>query len=135
MKQLVDKLVLLERDISTDKGEFVLFALFLREDALDRWDLVVSAPWIEANKKEALDYLVSQLQPRLEPEELLFISRIVLIDKDNPALEAIHKSIKAEHSAVEVVNSNFFGLQIERAYIITSNRESAVANPVILTSS
>lgn len=129
MKQLVEKLVPLEHDISADKGGFALFALFLREDAQDRWDLVVSAPWIEANKKKALDYLVNQLQPRLEPRELLSISRIVLIDKDNPALESIHKAIRVEHGTTEVMNSNFFGLQIKHAYIITSKRESAKPNP------
>ena len=128
MKQLVEKLVPLEREISADKGEFALFALFLREDAQDRWDLVVSASWIEADKKKALDYLVNQLQPRLKPQELLSISRIVLIDEDNPALEAIHKAIRAEHGTTEVRNSNFFGLQIEHAYIITSKRECAKSN-------
>lgn len=128
MKQLVEKLVPLEREISADKGEFALFALFLREDAQDRWDLVVSASWIEADKKKALDYLVNQLQSRLEPQELLSISRIVLIDEGNPALEALHKAIRVESGTTEVRNSNFFGLQIEHAYIIISKRESAKSN-------
>ena len=45
MKKFIEKIVSLEQTISTEKGDFVFFALFLREDAQDKWDLVVSAPW------------------------------------------------------------------------------------------
>jgi hypothetical protein len=47
MKEFIDKYIELERSISYEKGDFSLFALFLREDAADIWDLVVAAPWIE----------------------------------------------------------------------------------------
>lgn len=124
MKELVDKLVSLERDVSDERGEFYLFALFLREDAQDKWDLIVSAPWIQADKKEALNYLATHIQSRLIPAELISLSRIVLIDTDNPALEAINKAIRVEHGKAEVRDSNFFGLQIDHAYIVTSKRRS-----------
>ncbi len=124
MKELVDKLVSLERNVSDERGEFYLFALFLREDAQDKWDLMVSAPWIQADKKEALNYLATHIQSRLIPAELISLSRIVLIDTDNPALEAINKAIRVEHGKAEVRNSNFFGLQIDHAYIVTSKRQS-----------
>jgi len=48
MKELVEKPRKLEAEIAAEKGPFLLFALFLRQDAADRWDLVVAAPWIEA---------------------------------------------------------------------------------------
>jgi len=51
MKQILDKFVSLERDIASEKGEFSLFALFLREDAEDNWDLLASAPWLEKRIK------------------------------------------------------------------------------------
>jgi hypothetical protein len=44
MKELLGKFVELEQRLSQERGEFSLFALFLREDASDKWDLVVSAP-------------------------------------------------------------------------------------------
>ena len=40
MKQTIEKLASLERDIASEKGESSLFALFLREDANDTWDLL-----------------------------------------------------------------------------------------------
>ncbi|ETX06024.1 MAG: hypothetical protein ETSY2_19590 [Candidatus Entotheonella gemina] len=74
MKQIVDKLVALEHDIVSEKGEFSLLALLLREDAGDKWDLLASAPWLEENQKASLDYLVNHLQSRLETQELLSLS-------------------------------------------------------------
>lgn len=127
MKQLIEKLVFLERQISAEKGEFSLFAFFLREDAQNKWDLVVSAPWIKADKKETLDYFAKLLRSSLDIQELLSLSRIVLIDINNPGLEAIHKAVRVEHGTVEIKDSNFFGLDIKHVYIITSKKEDTVA--------
>ena len=125
MKQIIEKLASLERDIASEKGEFSLFALFLREDAGDTWDLLASAPWLEADKRESLDYLVNQLRARLDTQELLSLSRIVLLEKGNPVLEAIHKAIQVRHGIAEVRDGISFGVPIKHAYIITSARENS----------
>jgi hypothetical protein len=120
MKELLEKLLTLGRKNSDERGDFILFALFLREDAEDRWDLVISASWLDAKKKESFEYLAGQLKFTLNIQELLIISRIVILDQENPGLDAIARALHAEHSIVEVRDSNFFGLQIKHAYIITS---------------
>jgi len=125
MKQTIEKLASLEHDIASEKGEFSLFALFLREDTDDKWDLLASAPWLEADKRESLEYLVNQLRARLDTQELLSLSRIVLLEKGNPVLEAIHKAIKVRHGMAEVGDSISFGVPIKHAYIITSAREKS----------
>lgn len=122
MKDLISKFVGIERQIAEEKGDFALFALFLREDVPDRWDLVVSAPWFGPDEKETLDYLVRKIRPRLKESEVVMLSRIVLVPSTHPALRAIHKAVEIEHGSVEVSNSNFFGLSIKHAYIITSKR-------------
>ncbi len=129
MKQIIEKLASLERDIASEKGEFSLFALFLREDADDKWDLLASASWLEANNRESLEYLVNQLRARLDTQELLSLSMIVLLEKGNPVLEAIHKAIKVRHGMAEVRDSISFGVPIKHAYIITSERENSPRNP------
>ena len=128
MKKFIEKIAALEQTISAVKGDFVLFALFLREDAQDKWDLVVSAPWIEVNKKVALSYLANELRSQLRSQEMLTLSRVVLVDNDDPALEAIHKAISVEHGKVEIKDSNFFGLQIKHAVIITSKRHTVISS-------
>jgi hypothetical protein len=128
-KETREKLASLEREVSSEKGEFSLFGLFLREDSQDedKWDLLVAAPWLEADKKEALAYLAQKIQKHLEPDEILSISRIVVLEKGNPNLENIHKAVKVKQKWVELKENNLFGLPITQACISTS---SAV-NPTI----
>ena len=123
MKELVAKLRSLEQEIAEEKGDFSLFAVFLREDVPNRWDLVVSAAWFGPNEKSTLDYLVDKIRSRLKESELLMLSRIVLVCASDPSLKAIHSAVKVEHGEVEISNSSFFGLLIKQAYIITSKRE------------
>jgi hypothetical protein len=125
MKEFVDRFVDLERKLSLEKGEFALFALFLRDDALDKWDLVVAAPWIESDRKTALSYITNQIQAAFKPDELTRLSRVVIVDEANPALDAINRAIRIEHDIADIQNSNFFGLQIKHGYVITSQKPSA----------
>ena len=124
MRELVEKIRKLEEQIAKQKGHFSLFALFLREEAPNRWDLVVSAPWFWADEKKTLDFLAKKLRSRLANDELVAISRIVLIEQSNPELKAIHRTLQVEHGAEELRDSNFFGLQIRHAYVITSHLPS-----------
>jgi hypothetical protein len=120
MKQLLEKLVDVERGIAEEKGSFALFGLFLREDAPNTWDLIVSAPWFGRDEKKTLDYLAGKLQTKLKPDELTSLSRIVVVGSTEPSVKAIHRALRVEHGSAEVRDCNFFGLPIKHAYIITS---------------
>jgi len=124
MKEITEKLRTLEQSIAAEKGNFLLFALFLREDAPDRWDLLVAAHWIPKNKNTALKYFSDKLIRTLSQKELLKLSRIAIIEPDEPALAAIQQAMHVEHSIAEIKDSNFFGMQIKHAYIITSRRQA-----------
>lgn len=121
MKELIGKFIELEQKISVAKGDFTFFALFLREDAPDKWDLLVAAPWIELGKREALLFIAQHLQTAFQPEELTQLSRIVLVELDNPALQAITQNLDVTRAVIDVNESNLFGLQIKQAVIITSH--------------
>ena len=122
-KETREKLALLEQEISAQKGDFSLFGLFLRENAKDedKWDLLVAAPWLDADEKQGLEYLAKEIQKRLEPDELLSISRIVVLEKENPVLRAIHKVVNVKHKDFEVKDNNFYGVEISQAFISTSS--------------
>jgi len=75
-----------------------------------------------------LEYLVNQLRSRLDTQDLLSLSRIVLLEKSNPVLDAIHKAIQVRHGMAEVRDSISFGVPIKHAYIITSEREKSTRN-------
>ena len=110
----------LESDISVAKGDFALFALFLREDLSDRWDLMVSAPWASEDKKGALKYLITRIKADLGSAGLTQLSRIVFIDPNDVAVRNLNRAIHVEHGAVELRDRNLFGLAIKHAFIITS---------------
>jgi len=122
MKDIATKLRDVEEKMSKDKGAFNLFALFMREDAENKWDLLVSSKWISKNKSKSLKYIASNVQNALTQKELVKISRIIIIDNDNSALDVIHQSLATEHSITEIRNCIFFGLSIQHAYIITSQK-------------
>ena len=127
MKEIVEKLKQQENNMAQEKGPFDLFALFLREDSPDKWDIVVAAQWIEKNKQDALKYITEALHKSLTQSEILKLSRIAIIDKSNPALEVFQRAIHVEHGMSEIKDSNFFGLQIKHVYLITSQRREGNA--------
>lgn len=120
-KEMVMKLLNIEKEVAYKKGSFNLFALFLR-DGENKWDLLISSAWIDKEKYESLRYIASIIQRKLTKEELLEISGIEIIDHNDSALNEIYNSINVEHSIVEKTNRDFFGVMIRRAYIITSCR-------------
>ncbi len=120
MNMMIDKLCRLEILLAKEKGPFDLFALLLREGGYDKWDLVASALWIEKDYNSAQEYVTKKLHSTLSTDELLKISKIVLIDEFDERVRYIQKAVKVEHRAVELRENNFFGLRIELAYVITS---------------
>src|SRR5437867_8326091 len=125
--ELTEKFTRLESQIAQEKGDFVLFALFMREDVPDRWDLLVSAPWVGSNKREAVEYFVNQIKSRLGEQDLTSLARIVVVDPQDAAVQALNRAVQIEHGGVEVRDSTFFGLTVKPAYIITSQRPQAPA--------
>jgi len=128
MKDLIDKFISIEKELSEEAGDFELFALFLREDSPNKWDLLVSANWIDQDKSHALKIVSNKVQEHLEKKELVNLSRIVVIKDDNPALEAFHQAVSVEHGYTEIQNATFFGLEIKHAIVITSRSNTAKAS-------
>lgn len=127
MKAVVADFVKLEQEVAAARGKFSLFALFAREDLPDRWDLIVSAPWA-TGQQEVVDYLVTQIKERIGADKLVGLSRIVVIPPSEPPVQALNRAIHMEHSDAEIKNSDFFGLRIKHAFLITSQSlESPVA--------
>jgi len=122
MREIAEKLRKVERALSDVNGPFDLFALFLREDSADVWDLLVAASWLNPNKLVALRDIAEKVKAELGADELTKLSRIVIIEESNPALAAVQQAISIEHGLSEIQSSVFFGLMIRHAFVITSRR-------------
>lgn len=120
MKEQAQKLIGVEKALSETNGPFDLFALFLREDAPNKWDLVVSSDWARNDKKKAIEETVKQVRTVFSDEEMLMLSRMIILEKDDAKLEALHRAMNVEHGLAEVSDTNLFGLAIKHAYLITS---------------
>lgn len=120
MNDIAEKFASLEAVVARKRGDFSLFALFLREDAPDRWDLLVAAPWATQTQDETVEYLVNEIKSHLGPQELINLSRIVVVDPHNPEVQEFTKTYPVEHGRLEVWDSVIFGLPIHHAFIITS---------------
>ena len=122
MTDIAEKFASLEAVVAKKKGDFSLFALFLREDAPDRWDLMVAATWASQNKNETVEYLVNEIKshPDLGPQELINLSRILVVVPHDPEVQKFTKTFPVEHGRLEVRDRIIFGLPIQHAFIITA---------------
>jgi hypothetical protein len=64
-----DRFSRVEAQTAREKGDLVLFALFMREEVPDRWDPIVSAPWAWSDKQSAVRCLVDQIKSVLGSQE------------------------------------------------------------------
>jgi hypothetical protein len=130
IKHIMEKLRSLEKEIADERGGFSLFALFLREDAENRWDLVVAAPWLNPDSLEDINYIANKLKSCLGENELITISRIVLLDLSDPIVKIINKNWGVSRGgSLELNDPQIFntGLPFKHAYIIISRSEKPVS--------
>ena len=121
MDAIVEKLRKMELEVSKEKGDFRLYALFLRQNMPNKWDFLISAPWADKQGKQiTLKYMFSKIHKYLTIPERHRISRIVIIDKENPDLPELLESVKVKHDKFETINKDYFGIDINHAYFITT---------------
>lgn len=116
-----ERFVGLEKRISNEIGDLALFALVLRQGSEDKWDLLISASWIEPNKGEALRSFV-RMYSRGRPGEWEKISRLVLLDPRDPAVLGFQNFVGVEHGWLELQNCVVEGIHVEHAYVVTSRK-------------
>jgi hypothetical protein len=124
MNAFVDSIVELERQIAAERGDFALFVLLEREDLPGRWDLVVSAPWLD-DERGFVDYLVGYIKKMMGGEQLVALSRVVVAKPEDELVQAMTGAFSMKHGVWEIWNTEFFGLEIRHAYIITSQTLSS----------
>lgn len=120
MNSLINDLREVERAMSSEHGEFALFACFLPADAQDQWDLVVSAPWAPRNDRATLNKFVKAVDARMAPSERLLLSRIVIVEPSDPDVQTINSRFTVQHDLVEVRNEQYFGFLVDDGFIVTS---------------
>lgn len=121
MSEIIEKFRAIEKLIADEKGGIVLFGLFVREDSIGNWDVVISAPWVvDKNRREALDYVIAVTYSRLTREEILSLSAFFLLEPWQPFVREVTQMVQVEHGLVELRDVVLNGMAMTRAYIMTS---------------
>jgi hypothetical protein len=89
MNAFVKKLSRIAADMAAEKPKLHFFGLVHRADAPDLWDLLVSSDKLEPWSMQALRYVAARLKKVLTAEELVKISRIVVLPRKNKAITAL----------------------------------------------
>jgi hypothetical protein len=126
MKEILDKLKSVVQALEKEHGPILLFALFLREDALEKWDIVVSASWLSSSEKNAYKIVVSKIQALLSPSELVQFSRVVILDDTDPVVSFLQKVCPLTNGGFKESPKDFsiepfsekFGFTIKKAYTL-----------------
>jgi hypothetical protein len=120
MNKQIKKFQNIEKYLSKAKGKFELFALFLRENAPNKWDLLVSSDWARVDKKASIDLIAKEIRKELSEQELLMLSRIIVLDKNEDILSSLQGKKQVEHGLSEISGIDFLGLAIKHGYLINS---------------
>jgi hypothetical protein len=117
--ELLDKFVAIVRRIEDQRGPFVLFGLFLREDTPDVWDVVASAPWLDASRLDGIRYLAGGIGSALQPREMLQLSRIVPMETSDPAVRRLTEQIGYRNAPISMTDLDFAGARIQAANVLS----------------
>jgi hypothetical protein len=132
MRPRIDKLKRVLAEMVAERGPVKLFALVLREDAMDRWDLLISAPWADAASREAYDYVASKLKAILDPAEMLSISHFAFPDADSEWMQVLTHSFPADGAGlIHVRQLNVGATTLRDVYLFAA---PATAQPTMANS-
>lgn len=126
MNETIEKFKSLIKDLEKNQGPLLICALFLRDGDLDKWDIIISASWLNPAEMQSYKIVSSKLQESLSDVELVQFSRIVILNQDDPVvsylqnLETITNGGYKELRADEL--SEKFKFTIKRAYLLRSQK-------------
>ena len=124
-EKMVEKLRPVIKQFVDEKGDFSLVMLIPTEPGLidSKFTLLISAHWLDKeNPKRAIELIAESLRKYFTREELIFITRITIINSADNFVKAINSAFNVKESVVDFTNTNIFGIQIESAILLESHR-------------
>lgn len=123
---LAKRLQLAETAISSSHGQFILFVLAEREETPDKWDLLVSALWLDT-ARQGVQQMVNLLKPYLTESDWLALASITPLDPSLSYVQWIARTYNVQHDSQEVVDTFWDSLFIPHGYIITASTTVATS--------
>ena len=122
MNEILDQLKKILLELEHEHSSILVFALFLREDST-RWDLVISAPWLDSGDAESYKIVATKVQNLLNTEELIQLSRIVILDVEDSAVSFLQNSYNVPNGSIKEIENcepftRKFNFTIKAAYLL-----------------
>jgi hypothetical protein len=121
LEVLAKKLTDVANKIKADRGPLEFVGLFLRDDSPDLWDLVVAAPWLEADERESFEYLATQVRGSLADDELAELSRIVILEHEGAMLRFFLETFENQTGLADVHYVAEGGAIVRQVYVIMAH--------------
>lgn len=117
---MVDKLQDILRKIVDKRGQVSLFAILKMDDLIDKWTVVLSAPWATENsRKEDFEFIKNLITETLSEEERASIARIGIFSKEEQIIRSLSQ-YKAGSFIADSVKIN--GNVVHEAHILASEQ-------------
>ena len=116
---VVTKLKALAGKVESEKGSLEFLGLFLREHRY-LWDLIISAPWLEAGEGSSYEYVFIKLKEELTTEDRTCVARMVILEHGDAVLTHFLTRYEPSPEPVDVHYETETGLIIRRVYIIVA---------------
>jgi hypothetical protein len=126
MKEEIQKLKSVVSALEQSHGQLLIFALFLREEPLEKWDIIVSAPWLDSSELSSYTIVSSEIKKTLTDSELMQFSRIVILNPNDAVVSYIQDLKTITNGGFELLEapvlSEHFGFTIKKAYLLRSQK-------------
>ena len=101
-------------------GPVYLYALFERDDAPNKWDLLIASSWSDKNSPEVIRALSAQIVPKLSQEDKMELSRIVTVPSTAPVVSLMNRFARIENGRVEMSDVGLGAFSIKHAIVFRS---------------
>jgi hypothetical protein len=126
MNDVIEKLKVAIKNLEKSKGSLSICAIFLREDSLDKWDIIIASSWLNPQEMESYKIVSTELKHHLSPSEFLNFSRIVILPPEDPIVSFLINLETVENGGHKELSSETltdkFGFKIKRAYLLRSRK-------------
>lgn len=122
MDEITKKFQQIYSSLKQEKGDFYVFMILKVDEYIDKWSIVVSAPWItKANQGESFNLIVGKIKENLTIEESSTIARLGIFQPDEHFIKLVNESISVDtNTPVKLAGTKLNGYFVHEAYVFES---------------
>lgn len=120
------RIAVLARQLAEEYGDFDFFAVWHRAGTFaGSADVVVCAPWIDAETGRGIERVVEGIQKKLAPEEMATVAGVIAVHRLHPVLQSLRNFVVPRYCQGNelgncIVGHGSHSVRVERAMIVAN---------------